>query len=44
MRGRVSSLVRDSSEENSADVVPLTDNNQRIPSEETAGYELHEKA
>lgn len=44
VRGRVSSLVRDSSEQNSADVVPLTDNNQRIPSEETAGYELHEKA
>lgn len=36
--------ARESSEGNSADVVPLSNNSQRIPSEETAGYEPNEKA
>lgn len=42
--GRSGSPVRESCEENSADVVPLSDNSQIVPSEKTAGYELHEKA
>lgn len=36
--------MRESSEGNSADVVPLSNNSQRIPSEEMAGYKLNRKA
>lgn len=42
--GSSGSPVRGSSEEYNADAVCLSDNSERIPSEETAGYELHEKA
>lgn len=42
--GSGGSPVMESSEENSADVVPLSNNSQIIPTEETAGYKLHEKA
>lgn len=44
VRGSSGSPVRECSEENSADVVHLSDNSQIMPSEETAGYQLHEKA